>query len=122
MLIKDEPQPFCLGVVSDVEFEVQHHLQCATGEAKKKDKVIRIRKLEPVVAGGSVFEVTGRFLNVHSHFVRMRQVETEDERRTVLDGVLSKDQTKQTGSYTEGQKVSISDETKAALWSSVPAA
>ena len=120
MIVADEPQPFCIGVISKTQFKVQHNTACSSGGVKQGDLLVTMRKLEPVNAGSSTFVVTDRLLNVHSHCMRLCGIQTENEKRSELDGVLVQGNDKSTGTHTEGQKVKISEETKASIWSSIP--
>lgn len=104
MIVADEPQPFCIGVVSKAQFKVQHNTACSSGGVKQGDLLVTMRKLEPASAGSSTFVVTDRLLNVHSHCMRLCGIQTENEKRSKLGGVLVQGNDKSTGTYTEGQK------------------
>ena len=51
VVVGTEPQPFCIGVVTKAQFVVAHDINSATGNAAVGDRMIRIRKLEPIAAG-----------------------------------------------------------------------
>lgn len=117
-VVKSEPQPYCLGVVSAAAFKVKHQIECATGNPKEGDMVLQIRKLEPTTPAALECFVGNRLLNAHASCLRLRSITTKAAESS-LDGV-EKDQSKRTGTFIEGRKYQIERKTREEIWESMP--
>ena len=113
-------QPFCIGVVTKAQFVVAHDINSATGNAAVGDRMIRIRKLEPIAAGSHTYVVTDRVLNVHSKFVRVGGLCLGEVARTAADAPLPTAANKRTCKYVEGAKWELGEDERVEIWSSIP--
>ena len=120
VVVGTEPQPFCIGVATKAQFVVAHDINSATGNAAVGDRMIRIRKLEPIAAGSHTYVVTDRALNVHSKFVRVGGLCLGEVARTAADAPLPTAANKRTGKYVEGAKWELDEDERVKIWSSIP--
>jgi hypothetical protein len=102
-----EPQPVCLGVVEILPFKSQCNMSGASGPAGRidvDDEIMQIRKLEPVSQYANVLVVTDRQLIIHTHSVRLTELELEG-----LGGAGGRHQRAEGGKYKipEGTQQSV---------------
>ena len=97
-----------------------HDINSATGNAAVGDRMIRIRKLEPIAAGLHTYVVTDRALNVHSKFVRVGGLCLGEVARTAADAPLPTAANKRTCKYVEGAKWELDEDERVKIWSSIP--